>query len=608
MYRIHVEDWLRKMPPMEAGTGCLWKANKGRISGSTKRNDRMKTTGSNLGNSYYSTEGFNTMMEFLSSELHKQMIANLLRDEQPLSLLVDGSNDRNDRHILSVSFVTLSRNKPVTYLYRLLDVSNDQSAEGLLTSIMTAFEEDNLQHHIKSHLYGYSSDGASVMMNQRNSLDNLLRNELDKREIYSVWCYAHRLQLITSHGLRENEIVGTTVKSFESIVNGLYSFYSGSTKRNDHLSKTALSLNERKPSILYIYIVRWIESEVRAIDGIINGWKVIVKDLEEQLKDSKGEMSRKIQQFLSDLKDRDLLLRMLYIRDILSEFRKHSKKFQQFESSLIDILPMKEELRRFYDNVRTNKDNVLTRAKDIIETFNCNDHKCRDAAEAISANSLEWNGIQLDKSGGYSSVPLDEFILAVIDSLNSQTFKYFPHDEYGELDIFDPTRLPLIHNEIATFGVQSVSTLAVKLSFTDITTVLDEWKQLLESLANHPIMCEHRNNLPHIFWTQVLNIAGNDRFPRILQIIRIVLALPSGTSTVERSFSYMNHIESPTRSSLSLGHLQDRMRIAINGPTDLRLVRFGRLTNIWLQSKDSTERNIFRKEQEAESDHRPLFL
>ena len=72
-------------------------------------------------------------------------------------------------------------------------------------------------------------------------------------------------------------------------------------------------------------------------------------------------------------------------------------------------------------------------------------------------------------------------------------------------------------------------------------------------------------------------------FPEMYTIINIMLTLPVGTATVERSFSQMKMIKTRLRNRLSDDNLARLMRIAIEGP-DPEHVDFNKILDIFKQS------------------------
>ena len=60
--------------------------------------------------------------------------------------------------------------------------------------------------------------------------------------------------------------------------------------------------------------------------------------------------------------------------------------------------------------------------------------------------------------------------------------------------------------------------------------------------------------------------AYTDIFPQIFKLLNILLTLPVGTATVERSFSQMKLVKTRLRNRVSDINLARLMRIAIEGP------------------------------------------
>ena len=60
--------------------------------------------------------------------------------------------------------------------------------------------------------------------------------------------------------------------------------------------------------------------------------------------------------------------------------------------------------------------------------------------------------------------------------------------------------------------------------------------------------------------------AYTDIFPEMFKLLDIVLALPLGTASVERSFSQMKLVKTRLRNRISDNNLAKLMRIAIEGP------------------------------------------
>ena len=83
-----------------------------------------------------------------------------------------------------------------------------------------------------------------------------------------------------------------------------------------------------------------------------------------------------------------------------------------------------------------------------------------------------------------------------------------------------------------------------------------------------------------VFEAMLLSDAYSEIFPEVYNLVKILLALPVGTATVERSFSVMKMIKTRLRNRLSNENLTHLMRITIEGP-DLKEVNFNEILDIF---------------------------
>ena len=149
--------------------------------------------------------------------------------------------------------------------------------------------------------------------------------------------------------------------------------------------------------------------------------------------------------------------------------------------------------------------------------------------------------------------------------------------------ILKPKKYDRIFGNFLRFREQSSEIRKMYFCARSNTSKVSRMSNLLYLNGGHSLLaiirCVYIATFPHIFWSHLINLANVSEYRNIIKLIRIVLIIPSGTADVERSFSYMNHIESPSSSRLSLQPLEDRMRTTINAPDDMRLVPFDLLTD-----------------------------
>ena len=98
----------------------------------------------------------------------------------------------------------------------------------------------------------------------------------------------------------------------------------------------------------------------------------------------------------------------------------------------------------------------------------------------------------------------------------------------------------------------------------------DELADFLSEVIKNDLhdFCNFKQNYnPAQFWSHYLDgkklaVMG----PTLKKLVEISLSLPAGSAEAERGFSIMNHVKYDRRSRLTPKHLEDLMRIRINGP------------------------------------------
>ncbi len=169
--------------------------------------------------------------------------------------------------------------------------------------------------------------------------------------------------------------------------------------------------------------------------------------------------------------------------------------------------------------------------------------------------------------------------------------------------IFNPAQLPDKSDpDFNYFGNKEIRLLAnfygkeVKVDFKGSTfksspvleadQLISEWpvfRRALQKEKEALISSKSLKKAPsfqEVFEAMLLSDAYSEIFPEVYNLAKILLALPIGTATIERSFSHMKMIKTRLRNRLSDENLTHLMRIAIEGP-DLSEVNFNEILDIF---------------------------
>ena len=236
--------------------------------------DLMQQNGADMGYHHYDRRSTQRIVDFISNSMHRELLKTLNENSPDVSIILDGSTDPRQNHYLIVFLQAVEEYKPVVYFYRLIPLSMDETAEGLLKTLQESFEEDRLTKFMKEHLIGYAADGAAVMMGKHNGLAKKLSDFIG-RPLLANHCLAHRIHLAIKRAFKEF----TFIYGMETMLNKLYSFYySHGHKRKAHLHQFSegkvLELN-------YIFETRWISSELSAIKRVITNYPILQPRVEK---------------------------------------------------------------------------------------------------------------------------------------------------------------------------------------------------------------------------------------------------------------------------------------------------------------------------------------
>lgn len=97
---------------------------------------------------------------------------------------------------MNVHFVDGSQNKPVTSLYHLLEV-HQEDADGLFATLNQVFTKEGLSFE---NVVGYASDGENLIQGQSISL--LTRMTGAAPNLFVIKCYCHTFHLVAEYSAK----------------------------------------------------------------------------------------------------------------------------------------------------------------------------------------------------------------------------------------------------------------------------------------------------------------------------------------------------------------------------------------------------------------------
>jgi hypothetical protein len=532
----------------------------------------QRLNGAEMGSHHYDPSSATTITESISQRMHENLLKYLKRLKFPFTIIADSSTDATNKNFLLLYFRSIENEFPMTYFYRCLHIT-EETSDALLRVVTSALQEDNLLQHFHQHARGFSSDGAPTMIGRRGGLSKLL-NDSTHHNLYTIHCLAHRLQLVIGHAFMDMD--GFKNK-FETVINGIYSFYyDKSFKRKESLQKTAEGLGSKFYELHYIYTVRWISSELLALESI---YKLYPSLLENMLLISGSP------QFLADVKSRakgyhDILSNSRFFTtfmltmDILSVLRRYSKTFQLSQGSVIGM----EHLRRtLFEEVQKLKvtagPHVQTLLRDaqcykaaIWSNCNAQDLDTENFRFSINNQAISFAAQSIRLSSSSRWPALSAIRVQLIDAIINQLGTYFPDGSMELFEILNPLNLPSTAENVATYAT-GIAQLSLRFE-EDVPTAIRQFATVLTSMMTHTsnMYCKLKSAGDAVkFWSYYLDSTVVGMEGTIRRLIYIVLSLPLGSADIERGFSVMHYFKTNRRSRLTAKHMEDIARIKING-------------------------------------------
>ena len=134
--------------------------------------------------------------------MSSRLLDQIKKEDRPISIIVDASDDSNKNHYLSVLFQILKTERPTVYFYKLIKVGKSETAEAYYDLIMDEFEIDDLKDCMKKNLVGFSSDGANVMRGDKGGLYSFFKVLVNPNYIHPVYCAAHRIDILLKNSMK----------------------------------------------------------------------------------------------------------------------------------------------------------------------------------------------------------------------------------------------------------------------------------------------------------------------------------------------------------------------------------------------------------------------
>lgn len=432
------------------------------------------------------------------------------------------------------------------------------NAVGLHESFTKALSRVGIENW-KQKLVGFGCDGASVNMGA-NGLRGLL--EQDVPWIISFWCLIHRLQLALKDSLKS-----TYFASVDEMLTQLYLLYEKSPKKCRELDEIVESLRmcisiEDLPSAggnrpLRACGTRFVGHKVSALNRLVDRYGAYLAHILELTEDPrvKATDKQRLKGYYKKWHDGRIILASAFFHDVLKPCATLSLALQAEHVNVIDAIEAVLRTKKSMEQLKSTIFSELPTVKKVMSRV----HK--------SGNNITYQETELvryDEAVTYLTLSKDNVIEGIMACLKDRLTVHHPqllkdcltllatHGwQRSTTDNFADTALD---NVLQTFSVP------LENAGVDVSTVSEEWKNMLEYAKQYLNLVQESSDS---IWWKLFNASCKSRWSNVLSLVQLLFCLPMANGHVERTISIL---KLKRRNSLSEDHLDDLMRISVDGP------------------------------------------
>ncbi|CAF4880233.1 unnamed protein product [Rotaria sp. Silwood1] len=531
----------------------------GRLDHSSKLADFFQNCKKN--STYNSTT---SVTEFLEStnEILEQNILNKIRQSRFISIMSDEGTDIN-RHgnlCICIRYCDQMTGVPCESYVSLLHLKN-KDAESIFNSIVTDLQKKNIN---LNKIRFVSFDGAAVFSGIHNGVAARFRDAFNTAILF-IYCRAHLLQLAVISAAEDSPDVSRSLSALKSLVN----FINRSSVRLILFENIQDIFRNQHIKLIQPGDTRWLSNSL-AIRSLLQSYQSLLITLESIYNENNEDSAEALGLYniLSNEGTAFILHTLQPILDTLATLSKSiqtkAADFKQLQDFLTSTLLRLEQLKDY------NSDDYVA----IIETI----QKLSLNSSTIRISRSSISNLELNVSEVFSTKVLP-FIENVINNIQSR----FEHSTLNLLNcfmIFDMENL----NDNKDYGDEEIRTIQQHYASDIDESIIYEWKTfrtyLLAKKNGGKLMTQRE-----ICIKLVQDGMLKEIYPQLSLAAEIFLVAPISTATVERNFSTMNRILTKLRNQLTIQHVDQLMRISIEGEDTLNEEIKEEIINYWKKLK-----------------------
>ncbi|CAF3338289.1 unnamed protein product [Rotaria socialis] len=531
----------------------------GRLDHSSKLADFFQNCHKNA--TYNSTTSVTELLEATNNILEKNVLKKI-QQARVISIMSDEGTDIN-RHgnlCICIRYCDQTTGEPTETYISLLHLKN-KDAESIFNCIVT----DLQQKHIDlTKIRFVAFDGAAVFSGIRNGVAAKFRAAFNLAILF-IHCRAHALQLAVISAADGIPDICKSLSTLKSLVN----FINRSSIRLTLFEDVQDIFISKHIKLIQPGDTRWLSNSL-SIRSIVHSYQSLLVTLENIYNENNEDSAEALGLYniLSNQATAFIIHTLQPILDTLAVLSKSiqtkAADFKQLQDFISSTMLRLEELKDFSSIDYVN----------ILETI----QKLSLVSSTIRNSRSSISNVQLNTDEVFKSKILP-FIENIINNIQAR-FEPSNLDLLNCFMIFDMENM----NDNKDYGDKEIHTIQQHYSNDFDESIIYEWRTfrtyLLTKKKGGKLMTQRE-----VCTKLVQDGMLKDIYPQLSLAAEIFLIAPISTATVERDFSTMNRVLTKLRNRLTTEHVDQLMRISIEGVDTLNEDMKEEIINYWKKVK-----------------------
>ena len=528
--------------------------------------------GVDLGTGYKNNQACASFVHYIAKEQRDQL-RSVLAKSRFFSIQGDGSTDSGnvEDELFVVLYFDPSRSDGRVHVRsKLLAVRQPKGgdAKSLFDCLVSALEYVEVSYW-RDKLVGFGCDGANVNI-AAGGLQGYLNEAVPWVVVF--WCLAHRLELALKDSLNN-----TLFSVIDEMLLRVYYLYHNSPKKCRELDEVVqqlkMCLQEQDSDVPKLNLrgsrpiracgTRFVTHKVAALNRLIQCFGAYLAHLVTLIEDpgTKSTEKAKLKGYLIKWRNSKMILGCALFHDLLRPASILCKSLQYDDLSVTDtvesLLHTSSSLEKLKDKKFTDYPSVkkvtasIVKESDGSTTYQETEIvKYDEAMEYLEKNSQNWCDAVctcIKKRVKHSHLEI-ELLTSSLKILATQGWEKTPGADF------------------AKYSLEQLSIqFAEPLKRANINTLVleEEWEDMVNYAKRYLNIVQEDSS---VIWWKLFNAACAKKWVNILGLVELLFALPMSNGRVERIFSALKLIKTDRRTMLSEDHLDDLLRISVDGP------------------------------------------